>query len=233
MMQCVANDHEIIALANLKPSSGSGKDELDSFMYQTVGHDAIHFYADCMQLPLYRREITGTAISLGAQYEVTPKDETEDLYELLKEIKEKHPEVQGVSSGAILSSYQKVRVENVCDRLGLTSLAYLWERNQKELLAEMADSGVNAILIKVAAMGLGEKDLGRTIGEMYPKLLQLNEKYGSHICGEGGEYETFTLDCPLFKKRIVVEETETITHSDDAFAPVIYLRFKKCRVEEK
>jgi diphthine-ammonia ligase len=60
-----------------------------------------------------------------------------------------------------------------CDRLGLTSLAYLWERNQKELLAEMADSGVNAILIKVAAMGLGEKDLGRTIGEMYPKLLQL------------------------------------------------------------
>ncbi|KAG1223526.1 hypothetical protein G6F68_020315 [Rhizopus microsporus] len=68
----------------------------------------------------------------------------------------------------------------------------------------MADSGVNAILIKVAAMGLGEKDLGRTIGEMYPKLLQLNEKYESHICGEGGEYETFTLDCPLFKKRIVV-----------------------------
>lgn len=37
----------------------------------------------------------------------------------------------------------------------------------------MAGSGVNAILIKVAAMGLGEKDLGRTIGEMYPKLLQL------------------------------------------------------------
>ena len=22
------------------------------------------------------------------------------------------------------------------------------------------------------------------------------------VCGEGGEYETFTLDCPLFKKRI-------------------------------
>lgn len=108
-MQCVANGHEIVALANLKPGSASGKgfifififyfwtrkqfskyihvDELDSFMYQTVGHDAIHFYAECMDLPLYRREITGTALSLGAQYEVTPKDETEDLYELLKEIK--------------------------------------------------------------------------------------------------------------------------------------------------
>lgn len=99
-------------------------------MYQTVGHDAIDFYADCMQLPLYRREITGTAIAQGANYEVTPQDETEDLYVLLKEVlvsllcvyiktmnsnmvQEKHPDVKGVSVGAILSSYQKVRVENV------------------------------------------------------------------------------------------------------------------------
>lgn len=33
---------------------------------------------------------------------------------------------------------------------------------------------------------------------------QLSEKYGVHVCGEGGEYETFTLDCPLFKKKIIV-----------------------------
>jgi diphthine-ammonia ligase len=32
----------------------------------------------------------------------------------------------------------------------------------------------------------------------------MNEKYGVNVCGEGGEYETFTLDCPLFKKRIVM-----------------------------
>jgi len=31
-----------------------------------------------------------------------------------------------------------------------------------------------------------------------------NEKFGLNVCGEGGEYETFTLDCPLFKKRIVM-----------------------------
>jgi len=29
-----------------------------------------------------------------------------------------------------------------------------------------------------------------------------NDLYGSHICGEGGEYETLTLDCALFKSRI-------------------------------
>jgi diphthine-ammonia ligase len=29
-------------------------------------------------------------------------------------------------------------------------------------------------------------------------------KYGLHPCGEGGEYETFTLDSPLFKKELVM-----------------------------
>jgi diphthine-ammonia ligase len=30
------------------------------------------------------------------------------------------------------------------------------------------------------------------------------EKYQMNVCGEGGEYETFTLNCPLFKKRIAM-----------------------------
>ena len=31
-----------------------------------------------------------------------------------------------------------------------------------------------------------------------------NAKYGLNICGEGGEYETITLDCPIFLKKIIV-----------------------------
>jgi diphthine-ammonia ligase len=40
-------------------------------------------------------------------------------------------------------------VENVCERLGLVSLAYLWQRPQDELLAEMIEHDVEAIIIKV------------------------------------------------------------------------------------
>ena len=40
-------------------------------------------------------------------------DEVEDLFEVLKEVKEKYPDVVGVSSGAIASTYQKLRVENM------------------------------------------------------------------------------------------------------------------------
>jgi len=40
-----------------------------------------------------------------------------------------------------------------CSRLNLTSLAYLWRRDQQELLAEMITCDLKAIVIKVAALG--------------------------------------------------------------------------------
>ncbi|VDM65736.1 unnamed protein product [Strongylus vulgaris] len=151
-------------------------------------------------------------------FEITAGDEVEDLYELLKTVKEHHPLVQGVSAGAILSSYQKLRVEDVCRRLNLTPLCYLWERDQKfrnhiaavqhELLREMISNGFNAILVKVAAIGLNKNHLGKSLSEMESTLLKLHSEYGVHPCGEGGEYETFVLDCPLFNRAIVVDAHE-------------------------
>ncbi|XP_010765865.1 diphthine--ammonia ligase isoform X3 [Notothenia coriiceps] len=230
MMQCVAAGHRIVALANLRPAN---TDELDSYMYQTVGHQAIDLYSEAMDLPLYRRTIQGSSLDISRNYSVTEGDEVEDLYELLKLVKEKEG-VEAVSVGAILSDYQRVRVENVCLRLGLQPLAYLWRRDQESLLSEMISSDLHAILIKVAAFGLDpEKHLGKSLSDMEPYLKQLSQKYGVHICGEGGEYESFTLDCPLFKKKMVVDAVETVIHSADAFAPVGYLRFTEIHSENK
>lgn len=55
-------------------------------MYQTVGHDAIHLYSECMDVPLYRRDIIGGSLLQGSDYTVTADDETEDLYMLLKDV---------------------------------------------------------------------------------------------------------------------------------------------------
>ena len=88
------------------------------------------------------------------------------------------PEVEGVAAGAILSNYQRVRVEHVsvgmfrmlltrssadstrgvrlscsCARLGLVPIAYLWQRDQRELLNEMVVSGQESVLVKVAGAG--------------------------------------------------------------------------------
>lgn len=85
------------------------------------------------------------------------------------------------------------------------SLAYIWQRNQKELLQEMIKCEIDAIVIKVAALGLEpSRHLGRSLRLLEPQLDSMHENYGLNLCGEGGEYETLTLDCPLFKSRIVM-----------------------------
>jgi len=60
-----------------------------------------------------------------------------------------------------------------CRRLGLTILAYLWQREQDELLQEMIDAGLVAVIIKVAGIGLVEKHLGKTLAEMQSTLVKL------------------------------------------------------------
>ena len=108
----------------------------------------------------------------------------------------------GVSSGAINSTYQKNRVENLCERLGMVSLAYLWEWEPINLLNSMVEAKIDAILIKVASYGLGKKELGKGIAELKDHLFKLRETHGIHSCGEGGEFESLVLDCPIYSKRI-------------------------------
>ncbi|EEY58293.1 uncharacterized protein PITG_00939 [Phytophthora infestans T30-4] len=237
MMECVRFGHEIVCLAHLHPPSELSADdaEIDSFMFQSVGHQTVGLIAESMELPLVSETITGTAVATDINYhESASGDEVEDLFRLLQKVKQQFPDVQGVCTGAIFSSYQRNRVENVCTRLGLTSLGYLWRREQTELLQEMVDSEMEAILIKAASIGLQpRRHLGKTIAELQPQLMMLKEKYQMNVCGEGGEYETFTLDCPLFKRRIVIDESHTVLHSDDYIAPVAFLSIDKCHLEDK
>jgi diphthine-ammonia ligase len=60
-----------------------------------VGQDGLHFIAEALELPLYRRVIHGTAVDQESDYASTSAarlqgrvegDETEDLYDLLTEV---------------------------------------------------------------------------------------------------------------------------------------------------
>jgi diphthine-ammonia ligase len=66
-------------------------DELDSYMYQTVGHMGIEKLAEAMELPLFRKTTSGITTQKGKDYEPTEDDEVEDLYDLLKQVKVKSP----------------------------------------------------------------------------------------------------------------------------------------------
>lgn len=62
-------------------------DELDSYMYQSVGHQAVELYAEAMGLPLFRQQTNGVALQQEKIYTQTPEDEVEDLFNLLVNVK--------------------------------------------------------------------------------------------------------------------------------------------------
>ncbi|WFD31579.1 diphthine--ammonia ligase [Malassezia sp. CBS 17886] len=212
LCHCVLQGHELVALATLVPPRG--QDEIDSYMYQTVGHDAVAAVAAAIALPLYRAEIEGAPLNQALVYGARDpfadacdaRDETEDLYRLLRSVKAHHPDADAVSVGAVLSSYQRVRVEHVALRadINMQPLAFLWQRNQTSLLDDMIAAGLDAVLVKAAGIGLDERDLGKSLRTLRPKLLRLHALYGAHVCGEGGEYESLVLDAPIFRRRVEI-----------------------------
>jgi diphthine-ammonia ligase len=228
LLHCIANDHDVVALANLypaSPSEGSLIEDTDSFMYQTIGHAVIPLYEEALGLPLYRQEIKGSAVNQSKNYGPTANDaekadETESLVPLLRKVMAAHPEVNAVSTGAILSDYQRTRVESVALRLGLTPLSYLWQYphlppgTQISLLEDMAAVSQDARIIKVASGGMDDSFLWQNVADPRTKnrLVKAAQRFGTDgdgaALGEGGEYETLAIagPAPLWKARILVHE---------------------------
>jgi len=118
--------------------------------------------------------------------------------------------VDGLVTGAIASSYQRSRVDGICSELEIEHVAPLWGRESSELVNEMIANGMSIIVTAVAAMGLDENWLGRTLDENTLKeLTSLSERYGVDVCGEGGEMETLVLDAPWFESRLELLRTRS------------------------
>lgn len=111
--------------------------------------------------------------------------------------------VEGLITGAIESVYQRDRISDIAGELGLKLISPLWHMDPLELMKEVA-SRLKAIIVVVAADGLGEDILGSVIDEvLINKLLKIREKRHIHLAGEGGEYESLTLHAPFMNKEII------------------------------
>ena len=81
----------------------------------------------------------------------------------------------------------------------------------------MIESGVRSVIATVAAEGLNEKWLGRELDHKTLEDLKiLNERYKVSVSGEGGEYESLTLDSPLHKKSMEIKSFEVIESRDNS-----------------
>jgi len=145
--------------------------------------------------------------------------ELDDLKAALMKVKDK---VDGVVCGVIASEYQKHRINMVCEEVGLRVFTPLWRKQPETLLEEEIGSGFEMIITGVSSEGFDESWLGRRLDEeCFGELKELSKKHGIHLAGEGGEYETFVLDCPVFKKRLKVMKYKKVWNGSSGYLKIL------------
>jgi len=90
------------------------------------------------------------------------QDELLSLREGLDETREALG-IDGVVTGAVASDYQKSRIDQICETLGLKSFAPLWHKDPKTLVNDLRVAGFKIILSGVGAAGLDESWLGQEL----------------------------------------------------------------------
>jgi len=185
--------------------------EGDSYMYHVPATRLARLAAESIGIPLVEVEPDDFEADDVPDSGDQGDAELEPLEAALRELDaELDSGITGVTAGAVESEYQTTRIESMADRLEANVFAPLWQENPRDLADAMLNAGFEIRIIRVAAYGLDESWLGRTLdADALDELEALNEEYGVHILGEGGEFETLVTDGPHMDRRIELEyETE-------------------------
>lgn len=189
----------------------------DSYMYHFPNIGLVKYQAEAIGIPIVTKKTSGV-----------PPQENLDLKIALKEVKEKFG-ICGVITGTVSSRYQYNIISEICKDLSLEVFAPYWEKPHESLIEDALKEGFEIIITGVFAYGLDDSWLGKKLDyHALEELKKLNEKFGINIGGEGGEYETLVLDCPIFKKRLKILESEKIWNGVRG-----YLKITKVRLVEK
>lgn len=175
----------IITIKSLNP---------DSFMYHTPNIDLVKLQAHSIGLPIIFKETKGEK-----------ELELNDLKLAIQEAIKKY-NIDGVVCGALYSNYQKERLEKICKELNIKLYSPLWHMNPEKELREILKAGFKFNIVKVACDGLDNSWLKEITEKDIDKLIELSKKYRFNPAGEGGEYESFVTDGPIFKRKILLNK---------------------------
>ena len=198
---------ELACLITLSPARS------DSYMFHYPNIRWTSLQAEAMHLPQVRWETEGVK-----------EDELIDLRNAIEKAKRDHA-IEAVYTGALASVYQKSRVERICGEVGVKAVSPLWQIDPVLHLTNIVACGFEVIMTGVAALGLDETWLGRALDEQAIRdLAGLHAKYGVNPGLEGGEGETFVLDCPLFDRRIRVLSSKKHWKGDAGYLEILDAR---------
>src|SRR3989344_1170251 len=181
------NGYEISCLISLI------SENKESYMFHTPSIEKVEKQAEAMHIPVLLIKTKG--------------EKEKELYDLKKAIivAIKRYKIEGIVTGAVESIYQASRIQKICNKLNVECFNPLWQKDQIELLQDLLKEKFRVIVTGVSAYPLNGSWLGREINQDFIfDIKRLNEKYKINPAGEGGEFETFVIECPLFKKPLRV-----------------------------
>lgn len=177
----------------------------ESYMFHVPNIHITDLIAEAIEIPIIKGYTKGEK-----------EKELDDLENQLLLLK--NNDVEAIYTGALFSKYQKSRIDNLCEKIGLKSIAPFWHVNEEKYMNEIINLGFEIIITGVFAEGLDESWLGRKIDKVaIEELKSINKKYGINLAFEGGEAETLAIDGPIFKKRIKIIKAENQWNFDNGF----------------
>ncbi|MBU1061442.1 MAG: diphthine--ammonia ligase [Candidatus Omnitrophica bacterium] len=155
---------------------------------------------------LLKLQTEATGIPL-VQEEVSP-----DMQMYEKEFKEavlrlKDRGIRGMVFGDIYLEEHKSWVERVCKELGIEPIEPLWGTSTVKDVEDFIDLGFKAVVVSCKADIFNKEFIGRYVDR---ELLEELKKKNICPCGENGEFHTFVVDGPIFKKRIEIVKSKTV-----------------------
>lgn len=178
----------------------------ESYMFHTPSIEKTTYQAKSMNLPLIIGKTKGEK-----------EEELKDLEDAIKEAIKLY-KIEGITTGALHSVYQASRIQAICDKLNIKCINPLWHKDEIEYLNDLIREKFEVIVIGVGAYPLNESWLGRKIDKKFIEdVAELKRKYKIHPAGEGGEFETFVLNCPLFKNPLEVKSYKDVKEGENSY----------------
>lgn len=154
----------------------------------------INLQAESIGIPLIQKEVTADM----QEYEQEFKAAVSEL---------KTHGIKAMVFGDIYLDEHKSWVDRVCGDLGIRPIEPLWNSPSSVILKEFIDFGFKAVIVSAQADKFGEDFVGK---EVTRELLSELELKNICPCGENGEFHTFVVDGPIFKRRIEILESEPV-----------------------
>ena len=185
--------HSVDVLLTLYPHSSES---------HLLHHPNIKFtslQAKSMKIPQLIEEIPST----------DTKTEFQKLDKLITRAKENYS-IEGIVHGGILSKYQKDNFTLICEKNNLEIISPLWNTKPEFYMEELIKEHFQYIISSVSSDGLNDSWLGQIIDENgLENLKKLQKQFGFNLNFEGGEAETFVINCPLFEKSLFIQDSST------------------------